>query len=338
MHGHGLAIRGALLAALMAIVPLWYGLAATPAGHLVVQAVPVSYVLLMGMLLAVCASSGDLWAGLLGAYLILRMLVTPFPDGFNTVVFAILGLGLYAGAGALGNPWRLRLRCVALAVGLVQAAWVIAHAAGLPGFTWGAWSGGTLGNSNYAGAYLAIASVWSPVWLLPAFAIGILATKSFLAALAATAAAAVRFPWGWRWILSGGAFVALAWWHRGGGLQPVFERLLIWRWAVTEWARGGLVFGKGIGSWGMAQPRVGQHQRFDAAHNDLLQLGYEGGLVALALVGAWLWSHRRAFQAPESAALLAAVLIESLGMFPFQLPAVAVLALPALAFATRRAP
>jgi cation transporter-like permease len=64
------------------------------------------------------------------------------------------------------------------------------------------------------------------------------------------------------------------------------------------------------------------------AHNELLQLAYEGGLVAVILLTAWGLAHRAVWGAGarrDQAALLALAVL-SLTWFPFHVPTLAVVA------------
>ena len=70
----------------------------------------------------------------------------------------------------------------------------------------------------------------------------------------------------------------------------------------------------------MAQ--AGKPWAYYHAHNEYLQLAYEGGAVALALLAAWLWTHRRAFRGAHGPSLVALGLV-AVAWFPFHVAAMA---------------
>jgi hypothetical protein len=333
------AARGLWLAAFLAAVSLWYAVAMSSKGFYLAQVLPPDFVLLIGALFAVCVWCGDPWAGAFLAYVIVRMFFTPQIGGLNRPTWATIGLGIYACARSVRPQWMRSVRWTAVGVAAVESVWLIGFAFHRWPFAWWRWSGATMGNANFAAAFIAIASPWAPAWLLVLLGLGVLASKSALGALAFSAAVCLR----WRcqaWVLSLAAVIAAGtvWW-RGVDTTSVALRAAIWRWGLATWFHDGLVFGKGIGAWTVLQPGIAQADNpFLRAHNEFLQLGFDGGLVALALVALWVWSHRASWRRPEAAALLAAIGIESFGMFPFHVPGVAVLALIALGDATRGEP
>lgn len=335
---------GLLVSGLVVAIPLWrvgpFVLPRFP----VAMFLPPSWVLQAGGLLAVCVWvwSRDRWVALLGAYLLLRAIVQPVDPALPMSLLIIAGMALYAIAQGLSTPWTRRVRFGAMGVGGLQVLVVAAHAWGFRSVAHGEWAGGTLGNPNYVGAFLAIAASWCPPWLLPFWAVGVMLTKSALAALAFVVVLVLRYGSGKRLLWSVPACLAVfagTWWLRGPNMLSWVMRAALVRFGLSVWilhcSWWVKMFGLGVGSWWRATAKIPGESVFGEAHNEFLQLGFEGGLMALALLGACLWAHRSDFSVPQHAALLGAVVVESLGMFPFRVTSVAVVALTGLGFCTR---
>lgn len=306
---------------------------------------PPSILVLVGGLCvaALLCLTEDPWAGAFALYAALRGLATPDALDFAAlVVFGVLLLVAAQRTPAFALP---AIRAGVVFVGGIQIAYAVLQATGFQP-TWlgrgtmpvGASVHGLLGNGNYLGAWLAISAAFVPMALLPVWAIGIALSGSALAGLAFAAVLVVRYREYWLWMAACGlSTLGLVFWVRGFNLLPWLQRLAVWKHGLILWLTTAPVFGSGWGSWRaahiVARAPNAPTQWYDAAHNECLQLGYEGGLVALALLGGWLWSHRTAL--PDAPAAVA-VGIESLAMFPFQIASVACLSLLALGLATRR--
>jgi O-antigen ligase len=70
------------------------------------------------------------------------------------------------------------------------------------------------------------------------------------------------------------------------------------------------------------------------AHNEVIQAGFELGVVGLVIIAAWVWRHRRALASPACVALG----VLSLGVFPFHTAGVAMAALLVIADALANEP
>lgn len=333
----------ALLIAFLTVVPVWYAVVVLSGQMGLLRTHPPMYLLLTGLLLAIPAwvAQRDPWAAGLGGYLVIRGVFTPLDFTMETSVALIAGLAVYGLALDVPHAWRVWMRRIVVGVGSLEIALVLLHLAGIPRFSREAFSTGTIGNTNYLGVYLAISSVWVPLWLLPVWVIGIAASKSLLAgvALASVLVCRLRERWG---VLAGLAALGSLWAVLRYRIHPLGmgSRLAAWELGLELW-RESPIFGNGPGAWLRVIP--GQQARrgipsnglFIQAHNEYLQLAVEGGVIALLLLCGWVWSHRASWARPNSLAALCAVGISSLAMFPFQITSTAVLALTVLAFATR---
>jgi hypothetical protein len=116
-------------------------------------------------------------------------------------------------------------------------------------------------------------------------------------------------------------------------------RVTVWRLALGWWWREARWLGFGPGSWWEAVPgaqvRAGVYptEHFRKAHNEVVQLAFEFGLVGLGLLAGWCWRHRDAVAGHAGGALVALAIV-SLGMFPFHVAQVAAPALVVLGLAT----
>ena len=90
-----------------------------------------------------------------------------------------------------------------------------------------------------------------------------------------------------------------------------------------------LIFGYGPGSWAiLAEPMTRYSGSIGPGyeipmHCEPLQLLFEGGLIADALAGVWIWIHRRELVGTRAGAGVVAILVDSLWSFPFHVPTVA---------------
>jgi O-antigen ligase len=136
-------------------------------------------------------------------------------------------------------------------------------------------------------------------------------------------------------------FAAVIWW-RGprwdGGFQ---ERLTIWQWVTQTIPSWKWLVGFGPGSWSDLIPRWQiatfgtKYPVYVQAHNEVLQVLFETGLVGAVLIGAWLWSKRAMLQGSYAGSIVAMAVCSML-MFPFRLAVVGGTALFILGLATRK--
>lgn len=310
---------------------------------------PGSYLWLLAGLLLVAAWIGDRdpWLGLLAGYVVLRSGLALVPLSLEA------GLGILFGCVALVLAREVPVgwwRPVWTTVAGITLGFLAIQGLGYdPLWLWdrpmppGSLLHGLTGNPGYVGALLAMAAGVAAGWALPLIGLGIVASKSVLAGIAFAVALVWRFPRSWRWAaVSSSVVLAGVWWFRGFDLTSWVYRWETWKIAGRAW----------IGSWdrlavGLApawpwrtEITIGsgwQPERFVSLHNDLLEFATSFGLVGVAILAGWLWAHRDAWRS-EAAPGLAALVVVSLGAFPFQVAPVAPLCIVILGMATARRP
>lgn len=323
-----------ILGGLIALLPLWWPVwILTDHGNWWIGPPPLA-LFIAGAMGIVCAfvARSDPAAAFFGAYVLIRTLAGSPPTALVRSVIIVAGLGLYALVRS-GVGTRQAVQRLLLVVGLVQLPLLGAQVLGwLPA----GWAGGTFGNSNFCGAWLAISLALVPVWAVPAWLASVALSRSLLAAIAATAAVFLRFrAHSWVWWAASGTLAATAL-MRGIDLTSWAHRWAAWSWGAQTLA-GSPVFGIGVDGWAQSRVLVRDGAtvgEWSTAHNEPLQLAVEVGLVGVALVGWWLWRHRAIWRGREAPSLIA-LAIESVAMFPFQVPAVAILAVTVLGLAAR---
>jgi hypothetical protein len=328
----------AIWLALLMGIP-WLALTPFAVGN-VIEETPWRVYTLGGALLVVAmVARRDRWLMAGAGWLILTTVWQPTGHATASAVWLALGVTGLMAVRTAGPRARRGLRAAVVAGACLQALVVLwqtwAGRALIPGeFP----AGGTIGNPGLAGGLLALAVPWAPVVWWPVLGAGLGAAGSTTAAAAALLGAAWRAPW-WpaRGIAAaGGGVLALA---KVGG-EGWGTRPAVWALALGDWLShpGAVVLGWGLGGWAARVPAL-QGQRtwplgttavefYLQAHNELLQLAYEGGLVAVVLLAAWGLAHRAAWGAGarrDQAALLA-VAVLSLAWFPFHVPTLAVVA------------
>lgn len=312
----------------------------SPTANAAVSETP-AWLFSVGILVAIslaCATQ-EPWLGTFAAYMAIRSVWTMTPwafEGAQTIVFGVVAI---LAVKQTPRPWRPRICLAISSVALFQAGYAalqnIAYS-GTPAtvhWEWGSWTMAFLGNPNHLGAYLAISTGLAPGWWIPFLVGGILLSRSRLALLAVSGVLLIRFRRSWRMTLPAIAgLVLLLAFIRGGLSVHLDERWLIQR--VTLQAVGmAPVFGFGPGAWAsigpvlQSSPSIAHRftEVFGEAHNDALQLLFEGGLVAVFLVGGCVWSHRRIWRSPYGGSL-AALALETVGSFPFHVPTLSALA------------
>lgn len=275
-------------------------------------------------------ASEDPWLGLLAGYWTIRGAASPLPLAFESTFMALVCVLLLVVAKS-GGP---SLRTLLLAVAALQAGLALYQMAhGFP-------ANGSVGNTNYLGALVAMVTPLAPVWLLPLLLGGVVASKSAMAVLAAAAGLAFRWP---AQLPALAALVGVGFLWRGFDLTSWATRWQVWQlgWADATASWGSLLVGHGPSGWLMRFPAI-QHRAgvpdgiYAAAHNEYLQALHAGGLVLVALLGVWVWAHRRDFADGPCGGAAVAIAVSALGFFPFQTAATALVAVTILGAATRR--
>ena len=296
-------------------------------------------------ILACSIAVHDPWAGVFSAYTILRWLTPPHAFGLETTLSVVFGIGLLVAAQQVPKRWD---QAITMSITIAAIAQTLMATAQWYGYDpmWLGWQQdstvkvhGTFGNPMYMGSFVAIAAGVAPLVTIPVLAWGIILSKSATAGLAFGAAVLVRWRRHWRMVLPVAITVlASVMYMRTLVTWTWRHRAAIWVVALAEWWRAPL-FGYGPGGWIRAWPRVGSGGSFEIyaqAHNEYLQLLFDGGLVGLALFGAWVWSRRKALRQSAWTPAVAALAMIAVGFFPFQVSGTAVLSLAVLGLATRR--
>ena len=282
----------------------------------------------------------DRWAGAFLAYCALLTLVTPSEQrALVAVQLFALGLLAYAWVRTTGpRPWW---RWVLVGLGALEATYTLAQWAGFnrpPEFERFR-ATGFLGNPNWSGSALALTGSMAPVVLLPLFVAGLVSCGHRLGLLALAAAWFWRWRRHWRWWVPAAAAVAgalaLAYVldpHHDtlGSADSLWRRGDAWGYGLTLWAHNSVLLGLGPNGWATYMPSyqfaLGQPGGlFLHAHNEPLQVLVETGLIGLMLVASWCWFSRRVFWTTWAPGCVAAAVL-SLGMFPFRVPALGLLA------------
>lgn len=243
---------------------------------------------------------------------------------------------------SLSEHMRRWIRPLLIGGGLLQVAYVAQQALGYDVIWMGAEKGparalGTLGQENFVGAYLGILLPVAPLWLAPAFVLGLILAKSVTGMIAGLVGLLwqQRAPW-WIWAASV-AGVALMLGTIAHGPVSLLVRLNVWWVALTHQTPWTVLVGHGLGAWPMEfpliQPWQGIGEFYLQAHNEYVQWGYEAGLFGVALAGRWLWVHRAALTGSWGGGVVA-VLLVSCAMFPFHVAILGLLAVTVLGLAT----
>lgn len=264
-----------------------------------------------GLVLAVWVRG---WLGLAVAYVVVRAIHAGHESALWTSVYFALGVGLLTmvrGAPREFVRWSLLL-CVAF-----EIAWSFV------------WRGGTLAQPAFLGAAVAAVLPLSPWWAWPLLALGIVWSKSYLAALAVLVGALVRWPED-RLLIVALASVAVISYGLVTSYKSLYStgvRLDLWRAGLTDMTPLAWMIGYGPGGWGS---RMWRHDAvpghlFTAAHHEPLQWLYETGMVGVALLVGWCReSARWVARAPAMwRGAFASVAVLSCGLQVFHLPTLA---------------
>ena len=293
--------------------------------------------------LALWTAGTDAWLGGWLGYLSLRALPSDGSAAFEVLALAAVGVAVVVASRTIPESWHLWIIAALVTVGLLETGYVVLQAMGYDPL----WVGnhfparlrmlGTLGNENFVGAYLGILLVLGPRWAWPLFAFGIVLTNALTGLIAASVGLLVRARVHWMgWAVLAGAFTGWMAWHGALSLQI---RGRVWAAAVADTTPWTALFGHGLGSWAdrmpKVQPWVGVGEHFVQAHNDYLQFWYEAGLLGVALLIGWLWTHRAMFTHLRYGGALAALSVTALTMFPFHLAVLGTLGALLLGLATK---
>ena len=321
-----------ILAGILILVPLW-----RIADLRAPAAAPFFWGLLA--LLMVQLMAQDRWAGIFGLYVVGRGIFTQAPLAFETtwgVVAGLVILGAAQGTTTKERDWLVSLLTVA---GLVQVGFATVQAVRLPA---DAQLIGSIGNAAYLGVFLALTGAVAPAWAIPPFVAGLILSRSRIGGLGYLVALCARYPQArWPALGTGLLVVGATLYRHGANWDSLAHRLWVHGIALKDLAGSPLV-GYGPGSWLTRSLFLQQEtskmfsEIFGQAHNEYLQVAYEGGLVALLLLAGWVWSHRHAFRRDPAGAGAAAVAMTALGMFTFQVAATALVAMVVLGLATRK--
>ena len=203
----------------------------------------------------------------------------------------------------------------------------------------------SMGNRVIVAAYCAFAAPLAPVWALPVLGVGLLATNSYLGFLAAFIGLCLAHP---AWTPSLLAVSLLAWpavaYWRGNPIDSWRGRLDTWRFSLAAmWHAPWPVklCGHGHGSFPRAalwwSARGWTRQCYRQAHNDLVQVFFECGLIGVFAVGLWLGSLSRGLELGDPlTAALASALVSATANFPFYLPQTAIPVLCVAALLARK--
>lgn len=353
-------LDGGLVVALLLVSP-WIAAVWTGSGDWIYDqsAMPLVLLGLGGVLaLAVLVAQHDPWLAVGLTYVAIQIHLRPTLLAMATleavVNGALLLLLVWHAAAALG-PLAHRWAVGVLGLGaLLQVGyaglqrfgsdpiWVGLKSVSMPGV-------GSLGSSGALGAYLGILTPLLPLAIVPLGLLGVALSGSLVGALAAGVGLAVRYRHrlcasrclvG---VVAAGLSLTgmlIAWLHWSVPASLAW-RSSVWSLGVSEWSAAP-IFGHGFGAWTARMPRLyaaalGRPQTYGElpthAHNELVQLLYEGGAVALGLLGAWLYRHRAIWCGPYAGPLAAGAVV-MLGYFPFHVATTALVLLVIIGVAT----
>lgn len=345
--------QGWYVIAIAVIVPwlTWWTLTTSDANMAVTETpIFLSGLALLGVL---CLHIGktDQWLAALAGYLLIRTLPLSSPYAFEAAYLTVLSAFAIHAMSEVSAPTITRLKAMVLAGGVLQVSYGMLQWFGHDPM-WIPWAQvvdpglhirGTLGNRNFFGAYAAICLVLGPVWLMPWFFVGLIMAKS----VTPIVACAIGLAWRYRQsrmalasaaalLVSGGIWAYL----RENAILNLHYRWDVWWFAVTDWFPSHPFLGMGTGQWANRIPAAQLRGEvssisqavFVAAHNDWLQLVYEGGLIAAVLLGLWFWSRKGLFMGPSGGAVVV-IGVNALGNFPFHVGTTALLALVVLGLA-----
>src|SRR3989338_3179663 len=259
---------------------------------------------------------------------------------FDGSHFAVVLFGVLALVALRQTPrvWHGRLRLILAICGMAQVAYMLQQAVLHYDLLWGPLVGGVLvghvqplgtrGAVDAASAYVAITAPLMPLWALPFAGWAIWEGRS-LTAIAAFGVGLLA-----RWLMQEDRPRVHAVSPTIQGWGTVTGRLTIWAFALSDWWTQGLFHGFGLSSWSLRIPMLQQQagvlpngELWAQAHSEPLQAAYETGVLGVAVLGAWLRDHWRAWQSPAWGPALGALAVSTLGFFTFHVVSTALLGL-----------
>lgn len=286
------------------------------------------------MMAALWILTEDRWLGVLACWYALMILWNPHHWGVETTQEVIFGLALVV----VARRWfdrQLFLRMLEV-VAVIEVALVVVQACGFD-LIWTGWietdkrPGGTFGNRTYVAAFLSmLVPVASPI-AMGIMLVGLAFLKSVTGLVAVFVGLLIRFPQ-WRRELAGLGVLVVGWalYEHVAAVVSFTSRFKVWWLAVSSFDLSTFVRGQGPGMWFKLVPQLQLHHHvelregaFGYAHNELLQLLFDAGVVGVIPVVLWLKERWKMFLEPERAGL-AALFVTSMAMFPFHLATVGV--------------
>lgn len=348
-------VGGALLAPLVTWLPMlaarvpWLGLPPYPPAQGIDLWSAQAFWLCALTAAAIVVGHSDRWlgaaVGLAGLTVFLR---GAFLDPTQSVIFAA-GALLLVSVRAIPTEWIPIVRLCVVGMAGLQGLYAVQQYLGYD-LLWGPLLGGvliatpqmlgTLGTVNAAAGYLAIVAPLMP-WpmLLPVAGI-VWLSHSLGASAALLVGLVVRYrAYPLAWIGGAGALAYAAFeLHK----QTHVARVAIWRFGLSQWITTDPILGFGLGGWAQRIPALQVKlgvaptpELWQEAHNEPLQWLIETGVVGLALLVCWLWTHRAMFTHPVWGGSVAALAADSLTWFPFHIVSMALLGLLVVGLASR---
>jgi hypothetical protein len=287
----------------------------------------------------------DRWLGVASLYVTAMAIIHPSDLGLATAHWVALGAGGIVLLGAIKPSARDWIVLGLVVSGLLQVAYTaIQHwKIDLLFFGFRPLSiivpVGSVGNPKYLGAMLAMIAALGPPRLLPLFVLGLVMSQSVLACVALMIGLMVRYGrlrwWVWPGVT---ALLALAiWssrsihWFHGPSLDSLVSRLAIWQITLQAWLwRGPLtwLFGAGFGTWYVDSPKIqlaagmNPAEVFFQGHNEGVQLLYEGGIIACAIVAGWVFEHFQDWRESDAFPALVTLAVLCAGLHVLHVPTV----------------
>jgi hypothetical protein len=348
-------VAGAVLAPLVTWFPMlamrlpFLGLPPyEPASGIDAWGAQVAWLVALG-LIAMLIVSEDAWlaaaVGLAGLTIFYRGAML---DPTHSVLFAAGALALWALRQTPGSV-RPTLLSVLAGLGVFQALYVWQQQFLQYDILWGPLVGGipnkiilplgTLGTVDAASAYIAITAPLMPRWALPFAIVSVWISQSMGANAALVVGLGAKYllaraTWPRPVVIVSavGGLAGAAWYFltHVKTLDAVWPRISVWAFGLWDAAHVAPVFGYGLGGWAHRIPAL-QYQMKNSptgelwreAHSEWIQLACEMGLVGVALLAGWLWTHRTMFAHPVLGPSLAALAVSCASFFTFHVVATA---------------
>ena len=309
-----------------------------------------------GISAAVVTMAGALPLSAAGLWIVYSAAAHKLPGALTSVLLLICLLAVYALARRHGARWLLvtivAVNCAAVVLQLV-GAWVpllrlFAPEASAPVFNPLHPAPGLTGSTGDLACVLAMALptlIVMRLWAVAVLAVAVLLTTDALSGISAGVAGVlvalwpqIRARYNRDWMVG---FGAVGLFGVGAALEiPEIkaaladERWRVWAAAGKRWVTTHPIDGFGLGAWAsgnmtMFDEAAKQARIWTDLHFDLLQAGYDLGLIGVALiVWVWAWLALRSWRAGNFGALggLVALAVCQFGHFPMRLAACALVA------------